>query len=373
MKAWRAETRELEAPFDEERTHRTFKMMPKGNPLQRVSGVIALAAVVALLGVRLSADDDDEGQSVPRPVRTTVVNGMPAVRLNAGEQKHAGVTVKTLSEVRHVPQRHGYAAVLDIRPLLGDAQLLSDAQSKMQSTSADREQAEAEYKRAQQLHEAGQNVSMRALQSAEAAWRRAGAAAEAARRSLAAQRATLNATWGPMLADWVKKQSAEFIRLSTGEDLLLRITLPGAPLDASPDGASVEAPDGTWVHATLISSAPQADPRFQQVAWFFRVPANPGLVPGLVKRANVRLAGVGAPQTGVVVPSSAVVWWQGGSWVYVQDEPDTFVRHRIATDQPGDQGGYFVTSLPDSPSVVVTGAEAILSEETLPAVAPEVD
>ncbi len=347
--------------------------MTMKRPLTHIAWVFAIGAGVAVVSISLRAADEDDEAPAPQPMRTMVVDGMPGVRLNEAEQKHAGIELRVLPTVTHVPRRQGYAAVLDIVPLLDAAQHLSDAQAQLQSANATLTQSQAEYTRAHDLHDAGQNISDRELQSEEAAWHRAQAAAGSARRSLAAERAALNAMWGPVMAEWVEKQSQAFAALARGEDRLIRINLSGAMFATAPGEARVQAPDGTWVDAMLISEAARADPVFQQIAYLFRAPAAHGLLPGLNLRAEVKASEAGVKQTGVIVPASAVVWWQGRSWAYVQEKPGTFVRRRIAIDEPEEQGGYFVTGLPGSAAVVVAGAEAILSEETRPAVAPEQD
>ena len=75
----------------------------------------------------------------------------------------------------------------------------------------------------------------------------------------------------------------------------------------------------------------------------------------------------------MIVPASAVLWWQGQTWVYLEPKSGLFARHAIATDQPDEQGGYFVSSLPAAVPVVIAGADVLLSEETRPAVAPNAD
>ena len=67
--------------------------------------------------------------------------------------------------------------------------------------------------------------------------------------------------------------------------------------------------------------------------------------------------------TGVVVPDSAIFHAQGQSWVYFAPAAGEFVRHpvdtRIATPK-----GYLVRSgLAAGTSVVVRGAQLLLSEE----------
>jgi hypothetical protein len=72
---------------------------------------------------------------------------------------------------------------------------------------------------------------------------------------------------------------------------------------------------------------------------------------------------VAASGRGVVIPEAAVVWLQGKAWVYQRTDPNTFVRHEIAPDHAGPDGGYVVTGLPSDAQIVVRGAQMLLSEE----------
>ncbi len=68
---------------------------------------------------------------------------------------------------------------------------------------------------------------------------------------------------------------------------------------------------------------------------------------------------------GVLVPSAAIVWWQGRAWAYVRAGPDRFVRREIPTSLPAPDGsgGYIVRDLPAGAEIVTQGAQALLSEE----------
>jgi hypothetical protein len=50
------------------------------------------------------------------------------------------------------------------------------------------------------------------------------------------------------------------------------------------------------------------------------------------------------------IPSAAIIWWNGQAWVYVEKEPNRFVRRKLAAVNNKDL-------------IVITGAELLLSEE----------
>jgi hypothetical protein len=58
-----------------------------------------------------------------------------------------------------------------------------------------------------------------------------------------------------------------------------------------------------------------------------------------------------------------VVQWDGFAWVYLQRAPGRFERVRLATDRPTPGGWIAGAPLAAGDTVVVTGAEELLSEE----------
>ena len=72
---------------------------------------------------------------------------------------------------------------------------------------------------------------------------------------------------------------------------------------------------------------------------------------------------VGAKVKGVFIPSSAVVWWQGKAWVYLQRKEGQFERIEIPIEHAVQDGWFASNGLSDSDKVIVTGAQLLLSEE----------
>jgi biotin carboxyl carrier protein len=66
---------------------------------------------------------------------------------------------------------------------------------------------------------------------------------------------------------------------------------------------------------------------------------------------------------GLFVPADAVVQWQGLTWIYVKHGRDAFVRRPLDTSHPVT-GGWIVSSgVAPTDTVVVRGAQLLLSEE----------
>ena len=65
---------------------------------------------------------------------------------------------------------------------------------------------------------------------------------------------------------------------------------------------------------------------------------------------------------GVVIPSSAVVWYAGTPWAYFKEVDNQFIRKPISAEAEVDTGWFNSTFDADS-VVVVKGAQLLLSEE----------
>ena len=66
---------------------------------------------------------------------------------------------------------------------------------------------------------------------------------------------------------------------------------------------------------------------------------------------------------GAVVPGSAVVWWRGRAWVYVEVGAGRLARRMVATDTPAGDGWFVTSGIAAGDRVVVRGAQAVLAEE----------
>ena len=118
---------------------------------------------------------------------------------------------------------------------------------------------------------------------------------------------------------------------------------------------------GSAVEARLIGPAAEADALTRQPAYLYRARARwPGAVPGTPVTASVP---DGAGVEGVLVPDAAVVQWEGLAWAYLRSAPGEYARVPVATDQPAPGGWVVGRPLAAGDSVVVTGAQELLSEE----------
>jgi biotin carboxyl carrier protein len=136
----------------------------------------------------------------------------------------------------------------------------------------------------------------------------------------------------------------------------------GAP-PAPPSRIVVREDAGGARHgASYLGPASDADPLTHRPAELYRVAESwPSARPGLLVVAEVPNGS--AALKGVFVPAQAVVQWDGLTWAWLLRGPGRFTRVRVPDDHPLP-GGWLVTSgLAPGDSIVVAGAQQLLSEE----------
>ncbi|MEO7985286.1 MAG: HlyD family efflux transporter periplasmic adaptor subunit [Gemmatimonadales bacterium] len=120
------------------------------------------------------------------------------------------------------------------------------------------------------------------------------------------------------------------------------------------------------VTGRLVGPSPDADAATRLPTYLYRADhAWPGSTPGTPVAAVVAAptpADVSG-HTAVFVPDRAVVQWDGLAWTYLRRAPDRFERVRVATDRPVSGGWIVLGGLQPGDSVVVSGAQELLSEE----------
>jgi hypothetical protein len=115
--------------------------------------------------------------------------------------------------------------------------------------------------------------------------------------------------------------------------------------------------------ARLVGPAPEADPVVRRATYLYRTEhAWVGATPGAAVIAFAAAPG-DTSAAGALVPDGAVVQWEGLAWAYRRRAPGQFERVRIETRAPAPGGWVVGAPLAPGDSVVVRGAEELLSEE----------
>jgi len=290
-------------------------------------------------------------------------NGEVVILLSSKAQAHLGIAEAPLKAARERKQMVFPATVLPVESLQSLVSAYDAAAAQLQKVEITASVTKGEYERLKRLYSEQQNVSAKAVQSAAGVYSGDEVDVRLARENLSLAAAAVRQSWGEAITGWLAHNTSRLGNVLRRDDVLIEMTLPPGEPFAAPSGIEFNLPAGGRAFARLVSAYPQVDPRVQGVGYLYVTPARPGLAPGLDLIAHF---GVGALANGVIVPSSAVVWWHGEAWAYVATSPGSFVRRRVPTDLPVP-GGWFVTQgFAPGASVVTLDAQQVLGVELMP-------
>lgn len=339
---------------------------------QRHHAIIGLMAlVIAALAfalvfyardeLRWAADRPEEAIETASGVKDDD-DGEPVVTVTPASQKASGILTVPLTVATARASSDVYGTVVNLQPLyeLRGRYLAAAAEARaLRSTVA---ASRAEYDRTRRLYEDDRNLSQRALQSAEAQWKSDLGRLQAAEQTSASLLDTMRATWGPTLTKWATEAGGPFAQLASQRSVLVQLAFPH-DLQVATGRASVAiAPvsaRGAKRSARYVSASPQVDAAAPGATHFY-------IANGEGLRGGMRIAGQlasGSAQEGVAVPEAAVVWHAGKAWAYVKEKDETFVRRLVRTDQEIGDAWFNSEGFEAGESVVVSGAQLLLSEE----------
>ncbi|MHB1794383.1 MAG: efflux RND transporter periplasmic adaptor subunit [Acidobacteriaceae bacterium] len=309
------------------------------------------------------SDQAAEAQSeapVQAPSRINSENGHTVLTFDAAAQKANGIVTSVLSPTRQQIESQATGVVVQLQPLLDlEASYHTPATDLLRARANARASA-AEYARLRQLNQDGKNASDKAVETARAAAESDAALVQNAQQAITVLKGTTLLHWGPVVARWIEGNSPQLDALLMQRMFLLQVTGTSARSFASPKQAVVQYADGTHATAHFVSVLPQLDPRLQVPSLLYELASHPGLVPGI--NVSVFLPS-GPQQSGIVVPSDAVVWWQGEAWCYVEESSGKFTRKEVVTSNPLSTGWFVTHDIPAGARVVTSGAQTLLSEE----------
>ncbi|WP_245238704.1 efflux RND transporter periplasmic adaptor subunit [Methylobacterium platani] len=293
--------------------------------------------------------------------RTRILpEGGVAVRLTAEERARIGVVTARIAPQPHKVEILAYGSVLDPARITDLTNSYAGAGAALRTARARAEVSAGVLRRARSL---GPSVVAGAqLETAEATAATDEAAVAAAESQLRTLAATAQQEWGPVLGRAIVERASLATRLIERADLLVQVTLPsGEAMKAPPATAAAEVPpESERVTLRLVSPATRTDQRIQGVSYYYLAAGDGGLLPGMSVQAFLT-----SPQqaVGIAVPESAVIHWQGGAWIYRGVGADTFARHPLKPDAATSADRYVVDDLGGEADIVVTGPQAVLSEE----------
>jgi hypothetical protein len=311
-----------------------------------------LAGMIASLLTACSKTGEEKEGDKPKAEESHIkrnAHGEMIVTLDAETQKRIGLKVEIPASVQWQPEVKGYGHVLDPAPL---ASLMAE----LAPAHVAAETSQREFERLKTLAEQN-NASVRALQAAEATAKRDQLLVESLRTKLIL-------SWGKAVLE--RDDPPSFVKsLASREQALIRIDLPaGESLNRPPSSARLISlgDSARPVAAEFFDTSPAVDPQTQGQGFLFLMGEEPSAFsPNAAVTGYLRIPGESL--NGVIVPSSAVIRYQGKAWVYVQTGDKEFTRREIPLDHPGANGWFVSSGVTDQDRVVASGAQTILSEE----------
>jgi hypothetical protein len=317
-----------------------------------VAVLAVLVVLVWLFGRSGSKGEGEEVQVASPPEISHSSGGEVVVELSRDEQARIGLETEVLTTVTQSQEFTAYGVVLDPAPLAAlDAELAS--------TRAALAASRAESERAHLLHSEQQNVSLKDFEIARAKFQ-----ADQAQLNLLNQR--LADEWGTKISSMAPAARASLIDALTQRAAgIIRLSLPpGQSLSQAAKKAriAVLGYEAQPLLSRTIWYAPTADPHLQGQSFLLEVEAQ-----GLALRPGTAVTGhLESPDNaklGVAVPEAAVVRTGDRAWAYVQIAPTQFERRQLEVTVPAGPGWFVTSGFAAGDHVVVTGAQALLSDE----------
>lgn len=317
------------------------------------------------------SDDDQDKQSKQGTSRVSVEGGKTVLKFNQADQQANGITVVTLNSSQQRLAVQGTGTILQVQPFLDLKTSFNTAQMDLAKARAVARASQAEYDRLVKLNQNGTNASAKSVEAARAAAESDAASLRNAEQSTVLLKDSVRVRWNGDIARWLEQDSPQFNSVLAGRGFLVQVAPTGTPTWTKPPAdIIVQLPDGSRVPAHLRSTLPQVDPRLQTPNFLYGIAPHPGILPG--SNLSVFLP-TGPAQQGIVVPNSAVVWWQGRAWCYIEQSSGKFIRQEVNTSNPVHNGWFVTAGIPAGTRVATAGAQTLLSTEFQPQIQMDED
>ena len=307
------------------------------------------------------ADDDDDDK--PAAAKTPQAAEQAGVSLKPKIQQDSGIATIKLTLATHQAELTGYGKVLAIQPLLTLRQHYLTAVTERSANQARFKQATQSIARQQILYREG-ITAKRDLEAQQAQWQIEQAQLKATQfqDQTIKQEALLN--WGDTLSTWaLSNDTTRLNSLLSGQTKLVQITLPSGQQLADNVKTIYIAATGQRdkaYPAEFISVAPQTDVSTQSSSYFFQTRAK---AIGIGMNVTAWLPEQQAETSGVIIPTSALVWAMDQAFVYVKTAGSQFSRRAIHHYTQTEHGYFVSDDLKPDEELVVTGGQMLLSEE----------
>lgn len=304
-------------------------------------------------------------EEIETPNRVSNHEGITVITINPATQAQSDIVSSPLKSAKHQASINTYGNVLSIDTLIDLRTRYLAARAEIEVLRAAFSYSKNELNRLQILNQDDKNVSdkavatVRSLNKSEEAKM---AAAESNARNIAD---SMRQLWGDTLTQHATNPNKSDLlqNLINTQEVLIQVTLPfDAPEPAAGSSIMVTptASPSQPIRAQFISRAPLSNATLLGKTYYYRAKTKE-------LRAGMQVTAVTATSSkasdGVIIPSNAIVWYAGKSWVYQKTGPDKFSRISVVTDTELDNGWFYQGKLNVGDEVVTNGAQLLLSEE----------
>ncbi len=346
---------------------------------KKISLILGLQAliIVTLFWVLIFYGKDEyeayqaeQTEEIESPNRVNEVDGINTVTLPLATQQNSGIQTAKIASTSFSGEIKSFGTVVAIDGLIAAKAQFLTLQSNIQLAHAGSLHNSQQYQRLKILNADDKNVSDLALQESLTAVNADKANITAAELQLKNLQTSLQLQWGKELAKIALSDqlAPHLANLLNKNNVLVQVNLP-LNTPAPPKNSTVAITPLTDVSqpikAVYVSAATSSDTNGLGNTFFYSAPAN---LLRIGMRVNVEVESAASDASnGVIIPSSAVVWYAGKSWAYFKKSShdklvNQFVRKPVSTDTE-IEAGWFNQGVDADSEVVVSGAQLLLSEE----------
>lgn len=301
--------------------------------------------------------------------RVSEKEGVNIVSLSSAVQKNSGISTAKVSETSFKGEVKSFGNVVSIDALIEAKAHYLSLKTEIDNGRAASDQNLKQYQRLKTLNMDDKNVSDLAVQEALATINADKAKMTSNALQIKNLQSSMQLQWGAVLAQLIlnDKLPPHVAGLLNRNHALVQVSLPfstatpkaNSTINITPLNESLSP-----IKAIYISAAAQTDSHGFGKTFYYSAPAEQLRI-GM--RVNVEATSSAQNANGIIIPSSAVVWYAGKPWAYFKQSvnkngQDLFVRKPISADTEVDSG-WFNQGLNNESEVVVNGAQLLLSEE----------
>ncbi len=333
---------------------------------KKVIAAIAVAGGIAALLVRgcVERGGKDDSEEHAKASRVAVRDGMSIITIDRAAMAGSGIVGAPLLPGTHREARRFYGRVLEPGMFRSLGDNYGSARKQVEAAHCAVSSSRMKYEQMKTLRAARGHTADRDLKSSEGRLRSDEAFEGAAERRLRGVERAARAQWGDGMVNWICGDPRRLDGLIDEKERIVQVMVPAAETSSPPQGpARIRTLDGDSVAAELISTAPRAEAERDGANYFYLIPSgSSGMIPGMMLPVDLS---AGPEIRGVAIPMSAVVWYEGKAWAYVQKDAEHLVRREVCTALPLDAGWFMAEGFSPGELVVVNGAQLLLSDEFL--------